>query len=123
MLAPRISSAPDGVRTDGFRVARSSRWRPVIVSLARSPSMVPSKTDLAAAAAGAGAEVDDVVGDRDRVRVVLHDEHRVALVAQLEQQVVHPLDVMRVQADGGLVEDVGDVGERGAEVADHPGAL
>jgi len=28
-----------------------------------------------------------------------------------------------VEADGGLVEDVGDVGEGGAEVADHLGAL
>jgi hypothetical protein len=44
-------------------------------------------------------------------------------VAQAQQQVVHPLDVMRVEAGGGLVEDVGDVGERGAEVADHLGAL
>src|SRR6266576_956378 len=27
--APRTASTPDGVRTDGFREARSSRWRPV----------------------------------------------------------------------------------------------
>ena len=93
------------------------------VPLARSPSTVPSKHDLAAGGAGAGAEVDDVVGDRDRLRLVLHDEHRVALVPQPQQQVVHPLDVVGVQADGGLVEDVGDVGERGAEVADHLDAL
>ena len=94
-----------------------------MVPLARSPSTVPSKHHLAAGSAGAGAEVDDVVGDRDRLRLVLDDEHRVALVPQPQQQVVHPLDVMGVQADGGLVEDVGDVGERGAEVADHLGAL
>ena len=43
-LAPRTSSAPDGDRTDGFKVARSSRCRPVSVSLARSPSTVPSNT-------------------------------------------------------------------------------
>jgi hypothetical protein len=79
--------------------------------------------DLAAGGAGARAEVDDVVGDRHHLRLVLDDEHGVALVAQPQQQVVHPLDVVRVQADGGLVEDVGDVGERGAEVADHLGAL
>ena len=42
--APRTSSAPDGVRTDGLRAARSSRCRPVRVPLARSPSTVPSKT-------------------------------------------------------------------------------
>jgi hypothetical protein len=37
------------------------------------------------AGAGAGAEADDVVGDRDRRPwLVLHDEHRVALVPQRE---------------------------------------
>src|ERR671920_468773 len=36
--APRTSSAPDDERTELLRVARSSRWRPVIVSLARSPA-------------------------------------------------------------------------------------
>ena len=78
---------------------------------------------MAARRSGAGTEVDDVVGDRDRLRLVLHDQHRVALVAQLQQQVVHPLDVVRVQPDRRLVEDVGHVGERRAEVADHLGAL
>src|SRR6478735_6053805 len=44
-------------------------------------------------------------------------EHRVALVAQAQQQLVHPPDVVGMQPDGRLVEDVGDVGQRGAEVA------
>ena len=79
--------------------------------------------NLAAAGAGQGAEVDDVVRDGDGLRFVLHHQDGVALVPQLQQEVVHPLDVVRVQADGGLVEDVGDVGERGAQVADHLGAL
>ena len=78
---------------------------------------------LAAGCAGAGAEVDDVIGDRDRLRLVLDDEDGVALVAQPQQQLVHPLDVVRVQPDRRLVEDVGHVGERRAEVADHLGAL
>ena len=56
---------------------------------------------LAARRAGSWAEVDDVVGDRDRLRLVLDDEHRVALVAQLQQQVVHPLDVVGMQPDVG----------------------
>ncbi len=64
-----------------------------------------------------------MVGDGDRLRLVLHHQHGVALVAQAQQQVVHPLDVMGVQSDGRLVEDVGDIGERGAEVPDHLGAL
>src|ERR671921_699649 len=44
VLAPRTSSTPDGVRTDGFEEARSSRCRPVSVAPARSPSTVPSNT-------------------------------------------------------------------------------
>jgi hypothetical protein len=64
-----------------------------------------------------------VVGDRDGLRLVLDDQHGVALVAQLQQQIVHPLDVVRVHADRRLVEDVGDVGQRRAEVADHLRAL
>ena len=36
-----------------------------------------------------------MVRDRDDVRLVLDDQHRVALVAQLHEQPVHPLDVVR----------------------------
>ncbi len=81
------------------------------------------EADGAARRTGTRAEVDHVVGDRDHFRLVLHDQHRVALVSQLQQQVVHPLDVVRVQPDRRLVEDVGHVGERRAELADHLGAL
>src|SRR6266568_2033695 len=42
-VAPRISSVPAGVRTASLTAARSPRWRPVMVPLARSPSTVPSK--------------------------------------------------------------------------------
>ena len=94
-----------------------------MVSLARRPVDGALEADRATAGAGAGAEVDDVVGDRDGLRLVLDHEHGVALVAQLEQQLVHPLDVVGVQPDRRLVEDVGDVGERGPEVPDHLGAL
>src|SRR5918997_4612054 len=41
--APRTSSVPEDERTDPLRVARSPRWRPVVVSLPLSPSTVPSK--------------------------------------------------------------------------------
>ncbi len=40
--APRISSAPVGVRTFSFSAVRSSRCRPVTVPEARSPATVPS---------------------------------------------------------------------------------
>ncbi len=64
-----------------------------------------------------------MVGDRDHLRLVLDHEDGVALVAQPQQEVVHPLDVVGVQPDRRLVEDVGHVGERRPEVADHLGAL
>jgi hypothetical protein len=95
-------------------------WRPVRVPLARHGAR---EADGATRRTGARAEVDDVVGDRDRLRLVLHHEHRVALVPQPQQQVVHPLDVVGVQPDRRLVEDIGDVGERGTEVTDHLDAL
>ena len=75
------------------------------------------------AGARTGSQIDDMVRDVDGLRFVLHHQHGVALVAQLQQQTVHPLDVMRMQAYGRLVEHIGDVGKRGAEVANHLGAL
>ena len=78
---------------------------------------------LATGSAGAGAQVDDVVGGHDHLRLVLDHEHGVALVPELAQQAVHPLDVVGVEAGGGLVEDVGDIGERRPDVADHLHAL
>ena len=122
-VAPRISRAPVGVRTASFSTARSSRWRPVSVPLARRSAIVPSNTTSPPPEPAPRTEVDDVVGDHDGLGLVLDDEHRVALVAQLQQQVVHPLDVVRMQSDRGLVEDVRDIRERGAEVADHLRAL
>jgi hypothetical protein len=40
--APRTSSVPAGSRTASLSEARSSRWRPVMVRLDRSPSTGPS---------------------------------------------------------------------------------
>lgn len=64
-----------------------------------------------------------MIGDGDGLRLVLDHEDGVALVAQPQEQVVHPGDVVRVQPDRRLVEDIGDIGERGPEVADHLGPL
>jgi hypothetical protein len=95
----------------------------VRVSLAVRLSTVPSKTTSPPAGAGAGAQVHGVIGDCDHLRLVLDDKDGVALVPQPEQQVVHPLDVVRVQSDRRLVEDVRHVGERRPEMADHLRAL
>ena len=72
----RRASASPG-RRGGDRSA--CRWR-------AAHRRVPSNTTSPPARAGARTQVDDVVGDRDRLRLVLDDEHRVALVAQPQQQ-------------------------------------
>src|ERR687890_136914 len=105
----RTTSTPSGMST-------STSWRLWVSAPRTSRAPVEARTE----------GFRDTRWSRCRpvsLRLVLDDQHGVALVAQLQQQVVHPLDVMRVQPDRRLVEDVGDVGERGPEVADHLGAL
>ena len=122
-VAPRISSVPVGVRTVSLSAARSSRWRPVRVPLARSPSTVPSKQTVPPAVPAPGPRSTTWSA--------------IAIVSGLcsTTSTVLPLSRSRssrsfirwmswgCRPDGGLVEDVGDVGERGAEVADHLDAL
>ncbi len=72
--------------------------------------------DLAAVDAGAGADVDDVIGGEDRVFVVLDDDHGVAEVAQVFERGQQAVVVALVQADGGFVEDVEHAGEAGADL-------
>ena len=68
-------------------------------------------------------DVDDVIGDLDHVGIVLDDDHGVALVAKLLQELVEPVHVARVQPDARLVEDVHDVDEAAPQVFDHLDAL
>ena len=79
--------------------------------------------DLAAAHAGARAEVDDVVGRAHRVFVVLDHDHRVALVAQLGQRVEQPIVVAWMQADRGLVENVKHADQSAADLAGQANPL
>ncbi len=67
--------------------------------------------EVAAVFAGAGAEVEDVVGFADGVFVVLDDEDGVAEVAEVFEGVDEALIVALVEADGGFVEDVEDAAE------------
>ena len=110
--APRTFITPDGFRTDAFECG------PVVQMMAGERAALPQSVDgaleddLAAGGTGAGTKVDDVIGNHDRLRLVLDNEHAVALVAQPQQQAVHPLNVVRMQSDRRLVEDVGHVSER-----------
>ena len=64
-----------------------------------------------------------MIGKRNRLWLVLHHQHGISLIAQCEQQIVHSLDICRVQACRRLVEYVGHVGQRGSQVANHARAL
>ena len=82
-----------------------------------------ARGDLAALVAGAGAEVEQVVGRRDDLAVVFDEHERVAQVAQALQRAEQPGVVARVQADGRLVEDVEDAGQAAADLARQADAL
>lgn len=117
--APRISSAPADSR---HRVLECGGVSEVATGESvRFPETVDGagEGDLSPVAARAGTEVDDVVGDEDRLGLVFDDEDRIALVPQRQQQVIHRADVVRMQADRRFVEDIGDVRERRTQVADQ----
>ena len=62
------------------------------------------------------ADVDDVIGARDRLLVVLDDDDRVALGAKAGEGVEQHAVVARVQPDRRLVEHVADTAEVAAEL-------
>ena len=78
---------------------------------------------VAAAFAGAGADVDDVVGAADGVFVVFDHDQGVALVAQLVQRVQQDLVVARVQAYGRLVEHIAHALQVAAKLRGQANAL
>ncbi len=84
---------------------------------------VPARGDLAAAVARAGAEVEQVVGRRDHLAVVLDEDQRVAQVAEVLQGPSSRRVVARVQADGRLVEHVEHAGQAAADLAGQADAL
>ena len=118
-------SSPGWRRSAGTGMDRlPDRYWPVIDALVRSsPCTRAGVDDLAAVLAGAGADVDDVVGDPDGVLVVLDDEHGVAEVAQADQRVDEAVVVPLVQADGRLVEHVEHADQAGADLGGQADAL
>ncbi len=128
-LAPSTSS--DGVlavhrhgAAAAGGAAAAARKRPVSESgLAHQLVRRALRDDVTAARAGAGPEVDDVLGAADGVLVVLDHHQRVAFGLELGQRVEQDAIVARVQADGGLVEDVAHAAQVGAELRGEPDAL
>ena len=79
--------------------------------------------EMAAGVARAGAEVDDVIGAANGVFVVLDDEHGVAEIAQVFERAEQAVVVARVQADGGLVENIEHAAKARADLRGQANAL
>jgi len=76
-----------------------------------------------AGCSASGPEVDHVLGPPDRLLVVLHDDHRVALCPQRVQRLEENHVVSGMQPDGRLVEDVADAPEIRPELGREPDPL
>ena len=79
--------------------------------------------DAAAAHAGAGADVDEVLGAAYGVFVVFDDEQGVAPPGQAVQRAEQDVVVARVQADGGFVQHVAHALQVAAELGGQADAL
>ena len=83
----------------------------------------PDRDDVAAELAGAGAEVDDVIGRANRLLVVLDDQHGVADVTQPPERVEEPPVVALVQSNRRLVQDVQDSDEARSNLSRQTNSL
>ena len=92
--------------------------RPAISSARRA-----LEDDVAAVLAGAGTEIDHVVGGANRLLVVLDDDDRVAEIAQPRQRAEQLAVVALMQADRRLVEHVQHAGQVRADLRREPDAL
>ena len=79
--------------------------------------------DPSAVLAGHRADVDDPVGVRDGVEVVLDDDQGVAQIPQPDQGFDQPPVVALMQADRRLVEHIEHADQPGADLRGQPNAL
>ncbi len=79
--------------------------------------------DFPAETAGPGTQVDKMIRRGDGVFVVLDDDEGVALVAEGDEGFEEGGVVARMEADGGLVEDIEHSAEVGAELGGEADAL
>ena len=126
--APLMTIAPRVVGRRCFGVSIDSsprRYAPVSEPLPSSSSVGRRALEdqLAAVLAGAGTEVDHVVGGADRLFVVLDDDDGVAEIAQPRQRREQRAVVALVQADRRLVEHVEHAGQVRADLRGQADAL
>jgi len=81
------------------------------------------RDDLAAAHAGSGAKIDEVVRGPHRVLVVLDDDDGVAHVAQTQKAAEETLVVACVQPDARLIQDVKDANQPAPDLTGKTDAL
>ena len=62
-------------------------------------------------------DIDDLVGNGDHIPVVLHHQHRVALVPQALQKPGHAVHIPGVHSGAGFIKDVGHAGQAASHVA------
>ena len=79
--------------------------------------------DLSAERTRAGTDVDDVVGRRNGVVIVLDNEHRVAEVAQTFQRGNEAFVVALVQPDTRLVQNVEHTGQSATDLRSEADSL
>ncbi len=84
---------------------------------------VPDTMIFATVLTRAGPDVDDVIGNADRLLVVLDDDHGVAEIAQPDERLDEPPVVTLVQTDRRLVEHVQHADEPAADLRREPDAL
>ena len=93
------------------------------VGLRRQIGHAALRHQVAAALAGAGADVDQMVGPAYGVFVVLNHHQRVAGRAQLGQRVQQDAVVARMQADGRLVQHIANALQIAAQLRGQTDSL
>jgi len=78
---------------------------------------------LSAVNAGAGTDVDEVIRRPHSVLVMLHHQQRVAQVPEVPKRSQQLVVVPLVKADGGLVQDIEDSHQGGADLGGQADAL
>ena len=73
--------------------------------------------------AGTGPDIDNMIGVTDGVLVVLHYQHGIAEVAQVNQRLEQALVIPLMEADGGFIEDIHDADQPRPDLAGQADAL
>ena len=115
----RVAPSAGGCRNGDFAPPREVVGREALFAFQQLGQRA-AEDHFAAVVTGLGADVDDPVRGADHLLLVLHDDHRVAQVAQLFQYADQAVRVARMKPDRRFVEDVERTGEvaaqRGREV-------